>query len=222
MADASMKCPDPGPAACQEPLSKGRWRRIGPLLRWIEHGLAALALLWILAVTTPFTTWFFNSLDRQGELQPAKYILCLGGDPSRVIESVRLLKEGRAPAMVVSNNGDAVRMMRDLAIEWGAPPDKVLVDDQAWKTIDHPTSIRRRTGLDPAQDTCIIVTNYTHLARSKACFEKAGYRHVIMREPRWEREFRRGDSGCLMRFFVLPKLIYESAAWCEYWLRGAV
>jgi uncharacterized SAM-binding protein YcdF (DUF218 family) len=190
-------------------------------LRWIEHLLAAISALFILMLISPVPSWMRNALDRQSELRPAKYIICLGGAPARVIEGARLLREGFAEKMIVSNNELAAPMMRGLAIDWGAPPDRILVDSHAHKTLDHPGSVQRDCGVDPAQDVCIIVTSYTHMARAKACFEKAGYRHVIMREPRWERQFRPPPEikGNLQ---LLPEVIYEYAALAEYWLRGAI
>lgn len=177
----------------------------------------------VLAVVTPVTTWVYNTMDCQDQLAPARYIICLGGNPSRVIEAARLLKEGHADKLIVSNNDRGSARMRDLAIAWGAPPESVLVDNLSFKTLDHPEAIRQAVGLDPANDVCIIVTSYTHMARSRACFERAGYRHILMREPRWERQFRPARGlGWKGRFLVLPKLVYEGAAWVEYWVRGVV
>ncbi len=201
-----------------------RWRRRGRrALRWIEHLLAATTIGLVLAVATPATTWVYNTMDCQDQLAPARYIICLGGNPSRIIEAARLLQEGHADKLIVSNHYPATARMRNLAIEWGAPAESVLVDNRSFKTLDHPEAIKQSAGLDPDNDVCIIVTSYTHMARSKACFERAGYRHILMREPRWERQFRTAQGlGWKGRFLVLPKLVYEGAAWVEYWVRGAV
>jgi len=179
--------------------------------------------LHLLFVLTPLTGWLFDAMDSQDELAKAEYIICLGGDPQRVLEAARLLEEGYAPRLIVSNHGSAAYMMRNLAIEWGAAPDRIIVDDQARTTRDHPLSASRAAGIDPQRDVCIIVTSYLHMARSRACFRKAGYRRLIMREPRWERRFRDPDGlNFNGRFKKLPQLVYEGAAWVEYWLRGAV
>lgn len=210
--------------ARKRPLRPSARRRRGRLvIRWIEHLLAATTVGLVLAVVTPVTMWVYDAMDCQDQLAPVRYIICLGGDPSRVIEAARLLKEGHADKLIVSNHDRASARMRDLAIEWGAPAESVLVDNRSFKTLDHPEAIRQAVGLDPANDVCIIVTSYTHMARSKACFERAGYRHILMREPRWERQFRTAQGlGWKGRFLVLPKLVYEGAAWVEYWVRGAV
>ncbi len=194
------------------------WRRT---LRWVEHGLALVGGLLLLMVCTPLTQWLYDALDRETPLAKAKYIICLGGDPARVIESCRLLSEGYGEKLILSNHDQYTDKMRDLALEWGAPADRILMDRRSSTTLDHPGAIRDGLGIDPQNDSCIIVTSYAHLARSKACFEKAGYRHLILREPRWERQFR-SAGGWKYRFRILPYVAYEYAAWVEYYCRGAV
>lgn len=177
--------------------------------------------LLLLMVFTPITQWLYDALDRESPLAKSKYIICLGGDPARVIEGCRLLMEGFGEKLILSNHDPYSDPMRDLALEWGAPADKILLDRDSRTTFDHPRSIRDHLQVDPRSDTCIVVTSYAHLARSKACFEKAGYRHLLMREPRWERQFR-GGRGWKYRFRILPSVVYEYAALVEYYLRGAV
>ncbi len=197
-------------------------RRLKRLLRWFEHGAAVVGLLALLLVVTPLTERLYDALDRQSPLAHADYIICLGGESARIIEAARLLSEGFADRLIVSNHGIFAKAMRQTAIEWGADPQRILVDDRSFKTSDHPRAILEGLGVDPVNDQFIIVTSFTHLARSKACFEKAGYRHLIMREPRWERQARTTDRDWKWRFRVLPDLIYEIAAWAEYAVRGAV
>lgn len=190
-------------------------------VRWGERGLAIVGGLLLLMVFTPVTQWLYDALDRQTPLAKAKYIICLGGDPARVIEGCRLLSEGYGEKLIVSNHDEAADQMKDLALEWGAPADRILVDRRSTTTQDHPSAIRDGLHVDPQADACIIVSSYTHLARSQACFQKAGYRHLIMREPRWERQFR-PVGGWKYRFRILPTVAYEYTAWAEYYLRGAV
>lgn len=203
-------------AVPREPVRR-RW------VRRIERCIAWAALTVILFIVTPVSAWIFRGMDCQSELKKADYILCLGGNASRIIESARLLQEGWAKKLVVSNHGEFADEMRDMAIEWGADPAKVLVDRNSFTTRDHPGQIQAAVGVDPARDTCIVVTSYTHLQRARACFVKAGYQHVLMREPRWERRFRAPEeSTWKARFLIFPQLVYEGAAWVEYWFRGVV
>ena len=219
MSDEKSPPPKP-PAATQCPIKVNRlWRRFA---RWIEHTLAVIGAALVLLVITPATTWLYDALDREVPLARADHIICLGGDSSRVIEAARLLREGYAPDMIVSNHPPFAEEMKDLAVDWGVAADQILVDDGAFKTRDHPRSIAKITGVDPKNDRIIIVTSYTHLARAKSCFEKAGYRNLIMRQPRWERDRASVTRDWKWRWRVLADVVYEYAAWAEYTVRGDV
>ena len=207
----------------KEPDTPNRQFPVRRALRWGEHCLAALVLLVFVVVLTPVGSWLYGNFDCQNPLRPAKYIICLGGDGQRVLEAARLLRDGYGEKLIVSNHGPAAGKMRDLAVDWGAPADRIIVDDRSPKTRCHPYTACRAGDIDPANDVCIVVTSYHHMKRSRACFKKAGYRHLIMREPRWERDARNVDRmGFVGRVKVLPNLLYEGAAWVEYWIRGVI
>ena len=172
-------------------------------------------------IVSPTTHWLYLKLDRQDSLRHADYIICLGGDPYRVLEAVTLLKEGYADKLVLSNFGVAAVGMQNQAIAWGAPVDKIILDTSSHRTADHPAGVVKYAHVDPASDICIIVTSFSHMARSKACFQKGGYQHLIMREPRWERK-RASPDEYQHGFWILPRLLYEYVAWTEYWLLGYV
>jgi uncharacterized SAM-binding protein YcdF (DUF218 family) len=214
---ASRESDRPPSTAPPQPPPQRRRRRY---LRWIEHVLATAAGLWLLLLVSPLPRWLYTRFDAQGELRPAKYIICLGGDPARIIEATRLLDEGYGEELIVSNNPEAAPFMRQFAAEWRGRTDRILIDDGSWRTADHPASIRRTCGVDPTNDVCIVVTSFTHMLRAKACFEKAGYRHIIMREPRWDRQFRVPGGGVKANYWIMPELFYECAALAEYRLRG--
>lgn len=197
-------------------------RKKGRLRRAITNLLALAALLVLLLIVTPATTWLFDALGREDPLEPADYIVCLGGDNGRIIESARLLREGYAPRLIVTSHGPHAEEMRAVAIDWGADPSAIFVDAGAVKTRDHPRSIRDGLGVRPDSDRLIVVTSFTHMGRARACFAKAGYRHLILREPRWERTQRPEQRDWKWRFRVLPDVVYEYAAWLEYWIRGVV
>lgn len=191
-------------------------------LRRAERCLAVLAILAILWLVTPFQEWIYRSMDRQGDLRHAKYLLCLGGSDSRLVESAKLIAEGWADYLVVMNHGPFSLYMKNVALEWGVPEDRILVDSQSVTTRDHPRGAML-LGVDPAKDTCIIVTNYTHMARSQAMFEHAGFKHLILREPRWERAPRESRSyryGFRARIATLGDLFYEGGAWLKAKVAG--
>ena len=210
------------PEKPESPAPASKKSKLSRFLRAAELAFAATGFIALLLVATPVTNWLFDGLDRQTPLARSKYIICLGGDSARIIESARLLSEGYGDYLIVSNHGPFSKYMRELAIEWGADPGRILVDDQSKKTRHHAPSIARNLDVNPTEDSCIIVTSFTHMARSKACFEKAGFRHVIMREPRWERSSRPAERTWKWRFKVLPDVIYEYAALAEYFIRGDI
>lgn len=218
-AETAVPHKDAAPQKDVATASNGPWRR---WLRRAEHVLAAFGAAILLLVVTPLTTMIHDALEQEDPLRPADYVICLGGDNARIIESARLLREGRAERLIVSNHGLFAERMRNMAIDWGAPADRVDVDDGSQRTRDHPVSIARRLPVDPQKDTFVVVTSATHLARSRACFAKQGYQHLVMRQPRWERTDPAIERDWKWRMKVLPNVIYECAAWVEYWLRGTV
>lgn len=200
--------------------------RAGRFRRWLRRiSVAWLIISMVLAglAVSPVVDTWVAAMDCQQPLEKARYILCLGGDPYRVLEGATLLREGWGEVLVVSNQEGAAELMRHWAIGWGVPPDRIVVDNRASCTREHPASIAAATGLDPAVDVCLVVTDYSHLARSQACFRAAGYRRLVMREPRWTRSARGPRPYRIKsRLQMVPDLLYEGAAWVEYWLRGAV
>ena len=207
------------------PGPPGKRRSGRRLLRWGEHCLAAGVLIGLAVFVSPIPKWIYSAFDCPEEMRPAEYIICLGGGYARVIEGVRLLEEGYAEKMVVSNMGAAAETMRDVAIEWGAPADRIIIDRESSRTADHPDAVARNAGIDPANDECIIVTSYTHLRRAQAVFAKAGYRHIIMREVRWDRQARLEQDakfGLGRRLTLAPQMLYACAAWVEYWVMGYI
>jgi uncharacterized SAM-binding protein YcdF (DUF218 family) len=203
------------------PKPRSRLRR---MLRAAERILAIAALLAIVWFVLPFQEWIYRGMDRQTPLEHARYIICLGGGMSRIVESAKLMQEGWADTLIVSNHSGYAAAMRDDAVKWGVPAEKILVDETSVRTRDHPAGVLK-LGVDPQRDRCIIVTSYTHMPRSLACFQKAGFRHLILREPRWEREQRNIPNwryGWRTRIVTFPDMLYEAAAWIEYTIRGAI
>jgi uncharacterized SAM-binding protein YcdF (DUF218 family) len=161
--------PDSTPKPLPSAHPRRRW------LRWIEHALALIGSGLLLMVFTPATQWLYDALDRQTPLAKSKYIICLGGDPARVIEACRLLNEGYGEKLILSNHDEYTDRMRDLALDWGALPADRSSDHRSKKPTTMP-GIRDGSCTSIPPRRLIIVTSYTHLARSKAPLRKAGYR----------------------------------------------
>jgi len=203
------------------PVSRGRFATLG---RWLRRGLGLFGLIVLLAllvVLSPVTDRVYFGMDCQDGLDRADWIICLGGDGGRVLEGARLLQDGYAPKLIVTNRGAAANVMAQQAIEWGADPRHVLIEDQSSRTADHPDLVAELAGIERNRDRCIIVTSYTHMKRARHIFADAGYQHLIMREMRWQRVARgTGKLNWRQRLLVAPRLCYEAAGWCRYWLFG--
>jgi|GEM_PF-886188 len=198
--------------------------RFPTLARWLRRGLGLFGLIVVLAlmvVLSPVTDRVYFGMDCQDDLERADWIICLGGDGGRVLEAARLLQDGYAPKLIVTNRGTAANIMAQQAIEWGADPQRVLIEDQSARTVDHPDLVAELAGIERGRDTCIIVTSYTHMKRARRIFADAGYQHLIMREMRWQRVARgTGKLSWRQRLLVAPRLCYEAAGWCRYLLFG--
>src|SRR5258706_4669297 len=70
-----------------------------------QLGLASLGLVILLFCLTPIIVNIYPRLDRRDPLAHADYIVCLGGDPYRVLEAVQLLTKWYAPQLAVSQYG---------------------------------------------------------------------------------------------------------------------
>lgn len=222
IGDASLS-ESPGDAPTTPVQNQRRFPRVRRGARFVVLSAGVLAILSALFIVTPIFDRVYAAMDGEDTLAHADFIICLGGDAARVIESARLLQEGYAPTMIVTNNGAAAELMRSQAIEWGATPEHVVVDATSRRTADHPAAVAKAAGIDIANDTCIIVTSYTHLLRARAVFEKAGYRRIIMHEPRWERQSRDpAGMSWRTRFLMFPRLVYEGSGWILYRIRGDI
>jgi uncharacterized SAM-binding protein YcdF (DUF218 family) len=200
-------------------------RRDGRLGRWVRRlyrlaraTLALTMLVQILLVATPVPYALRGWLDVTSPPRQADVILCLGGSDDRLVWAAELFQQGFAPLIVVSNKPGAAEVMKMRAVSMGVPADRVLVDDQSRVTADHPGSIAKVPGIDPARQRFLIVTNVEHSRRAAACFRRAGYRDfsVCALSPVNHEHSWRG------RVVLLPQLAYEYAALVQYWLQGKI
>jgi uncharacterized SAM-binding protein YcdF (DUF218 family) len=110
-------------------------------------------------------------------LQPADAIIVISGDEdlARFREGLRLWRAGWAPRLVFSGAARAgdpsnARVMRDLAIRSGVPPEAILIDEVATDTYENAAQTRR---LLEAQClwSAILVTSPYHLRRASLTFD---------------------------------------------------
>jgi uncharacterized SAM-binding protein YcdF (DUF218 family) len=188
------------------------------VLRCVQWAVNLAALAVLLIVFTPLGHRLAEALSRTDELAEADYIVVLGGDLQRVVEGAKLYREGWAGKLVISSLPADMDPYARLAEDFGVPAADIVRDSGPRRTADHPRTVAERTGADRASARLIVVTSRLHTARAGACFEHAGYAHVILHPPRWQvpaaSDFRWGNW--VPRAHALPACVYEAAAWACY------
>ena len=109
----------------------------------------------------------------------------VGGN--RVLKAIRLYKSGAAPIIVMTGgSGDFFDpsfkesvLMRDLAIEFGVPKEKIIIETESRNTRENVVYTKQL--LDKINvKRVILVTSAFHLPRSCALFKKVGIDVVPM------------------------------------------
>jgi len=185
--------------------------------------LAGVTLLLVILVGTPVTDRLYEALDVTGPPQDADVIVCLGGNPARLLWAVDAYRRGFAPKIIVSNLPGAAPWMRDKLVQCGIPRDRIVVDDEAAVTADHPATIAALPGIDPERTRLLIVTDHDHSRRVAACFRKGGFRYFSIVGAGFPLS-RQGSfqMRCRWRLLALPRIVYEYAALLQYRLQGRI
>jgi len=201
------------------PAKRSRARR---LLRCAQWALNLLVLAAAVFVLTPIGDWTAGLLVDVDPLVKADCIVVLGGNRGRAVEAARLYREGWAERVIVTSTTDGAGPLAEVAIEYGVPREKVVIDNKATRTADHPRTVAALPGVDKAASRVLIVTSPLHTRRARACFRQAGYRRICMRAPAWEldEELRLLPQDVKGRARRLPSVVYEALAWVYYKLLG--
>jgi len=199
---------------------RSRWRRWRRAVQWaVNLGAAALVVL----VFTPLGSWLGWDLVIQDPPAKADYIVVLGGDDERAVEAARLYRDGWAPKVIVSTLAETVDHLAGVAVRYGVAEQAVLRDGKTVRTATHPRTIAALPGVRPERDRFLLVTSPYHTSRAKACFLRAGYRHVTVRAPEWKMQRTiPANQGWKVRTRTLERKLYEYLGWAYYSLRGWV
>jgi len=199
-----------------------RCRRIRTVLAVIQWAVNLCVLAAILLVFTPAGDWVGRKLTRIDPLAEADYIVVLGGDTERAVEAARLYAKGWAPKVIVSARGDDAADLARILRDFRVPPGAILLDALPTRTIDHPRTVAAVGGVDPRRDRFIIVTSPYHTTRSRACFERGGYKHILVRAPSWQLPGPLSPEGMSWgkQARDLFCKTYEVLAWAYYKARG--
>ncbi|MDR7542819.1 MAG: YdcF family protein [Armatimonadota bacterium] len=147
---------------------------------WIPPlvGLGLVLTLAAWALSTPFGLQAAGDfLVIRDPLRPADVVIAISGDGTgeRARTAAVLLRRGFAPWMIVSGSragaarGGAAAEMARVAVQAGAPQDRVVLDDQSTSTQDnarHSARLMERHGWKRA----ILVTSPYHTRRAAVIF----------------------------------------------------
>ena len=219
MNEHLREAPSPGQPAGDAPR-----RRRHPLARLyalVRSILAIGMLVVLLLIFTPIPEKLYAWLDVTEPATHADYIVCLGGNPARLVWTVQAYRDGLAPRVIVSNRRDPAEWMAKRLVEAGIPKKAILIDGQSGTTADHPAGLARLPGVDPVRQRFLIVTDYDHSRRAAACFRHGGYRNFSIHGAGFSyKNDPEHASHIKWRIQALPRLGYECAALVKYWVEG--
>jgi uncharacterized SAM-binding protein YcdF (DUF218 family) len=185
--------------------------------------LILIALTQIVLVLTPAADRLFEWLDVTAPPAKADYIVCLGGNPARLLWAVDAYRRGFAPKVIVSNHPVAAEWMHDKLVQCGIPRDRIMTDSASGTTEEHPGNIAHLPGIDPRTTRLLIVTSQDHSRRAAGCFAKAGYQHFSVYGagflPQKDVSYAMRVRG---RIQLLPYLLYEYTGLLQYWVMGRI
>ena len=194
-------------------------RRLASIVQWMVNLTVAGCLI---LVFTPAGDWLGDALISVDPLEKADYIVVLGGSRERAVEAANLYREGWAPKVIVTSLSDSVGGLADVVKAYGVPGDDILIDGETTRTASHPETVARLPGVDKETDRFIVLTSSYHTSRSRACFQRGGYKHICMQSPGWRMGGRHAPApiGWGQRATTLTVKLYEVFAWAMYRVRG--
>lgn len=215
------------PGHCPTPMKSTptRWRRA--LHRAVSIALWIVAsgvVLTLAIIVTPAGDWLGRALVRVDPLAKADYIVVLGGHRERAVAAAQLYRTAWAPKVIVSSTQHGAPALADLVHAYGVPRNRIILDSQTTRTATHPDTVAALPGVDRESHRFIIVTSQFHTGRARACFLRAGYRHICMQSPGWRPygKYARPEESWTGRAGTCSEKVYEVISWAYYALRGWV
>jgi len=140
---------------------------------YIAGTLAFFALFAAVAYTPlgcKLTEWQIVSTPFDELSDDAEAVVILGGDAQRASDAVKIFNAGKAKRIIVS--ADEPEML-DVLLGAKIPREKIFVENDAKRTIDHPRTIQP-FGITP-QTKIIITSTRLQERRAEHLFREAGY-----------------------------------------------
>ena len=93
----------------------------------------------------------------------------------RLLEGIRLCRHLPKARLILSGGNNqgktpVARIMREVALNFGLPPSRLILEESSWDTSDEARLLKKRLGQDPFY----LVTSAGHMPRSMAMFKKVG------------------------------------------------
>jgi uncharacterized SAM-binding protein YcdF (DUF218 family) len=194
---------------------------MGVIRRLARVGLRAGLVVFLATLGAVLVATLVLDLASRRIDPPVDAVIVLGGDMTpdamlayetrqRVREGVALLEEGRTEMLILSGGFSPTRersdaaIMRDFALDLGAPADRLLIEDRAVSTFEnlrHSFPIAEARGLE----RLALLTDPYHLARARALAAYWGRDDVVLYRSR-------GFARSPLPFQVV-KLSREALAW---------
>lgn len=147
------------------------------LTRWIESRYAPVA-----PEALPSADAIVLLGDALAPPHPPLFWMDLHDSADRVLHAARIHRAGKAPIVVSSGGGGPqlggpqkpAEAMADLLVEWGVPPEAVLVEPRSRNTYEN--ALFTRELLDArGVHRVLLVTSAAHMLRSMAIFRSLGF-----------------------------------------------
>ena len=160
------------------------------LRRRVEHVLDVVGTVAAHIGLAPVASWLARPLLLAPDIapRPAIVVLCGGcrfsghlneATCARVAYGVRLFREDLSTWLVLSGGRhtparpNCALRMKTLAIELGAPPARILVEDRSSRTAENAREVARVLRATKV-DAVLLVTGPLHMRRARRCFERQG------------------------------------------------
>lgn len=157
-----------------------------------------------------------------------------GGD--RLWQAIHLYHLGKVDKILISGeSGNIVdkglkeaSQFKEILIQEGIPEEDILVETVSKNTYQNAIESKKVLDATPEQESVLLITSATHMKRSKACFEKAGFNNFGTFTTDHYTGTKRGyyfDQYFIPNESVLTdwnKLIHEWVGYLTYWIMGYI
>jgi uncharacterized SAM-binding protein YcdF (DUF218 family) len=194
--------------------------------------VAVLALAYVLLFRTNLAWTLARPLEIVDAPRPGDAIVVLaggvgesgqagGGYQERVKQAVELYRAGLAPRMIFSSGYvfaySEAGMMRDLAVDQGAPASAILLEEHARNTHENVLNVAAILKAHGWTRVLLVSSPY-HMRRAVLTWKKAAPGVDVISTPVPASQFYAHDRGASVD--QMRGLAHEYAAIAAYWLKG--